>query len=245
MNNKKTILITGASRGIGKSIALNFAKKGHNIIINCSTSFNDLLRTAEEIQQYGVTCLPVMADVSNYNAVKQMFDEIFLIFDKIDIVINNAGISNVGLFTDMTEEAWDNVINTNLKSLFNVCHFCVPNMISRKCGNIINISSIWGITGASCEVAYSASKGGVNSFTKALAKELGPSNIRVNAIACGVINTTMNSFLTNEDKQILIDEIPMDRMGNAEEVADLCYYLCSNQSSYLTGQVITLDGGMI
>lgn len=241
----KTVLVTGASRGIGKSIALKFAQSGYNVIINASNSFNDLIKTAEEIEQFQVTCLPIIADVSNYNSVKNMFQEISLVFNKIDIVINNVGISHVGLFTDLEEETWDKLINVNLKSLYNICHLAVPNMIREKSGNIINISSIWGITGASCEVAYSASKGGVNAFTKALSKELAPSGIRVNAIACGVIDTGMNNWLSTEERTALIDEIPINRIGQIEEVANLCHYLASDEASYLTGQVITLDGGMI
>lgn len=241
----KTVLVTGASRGIGKAIALKFAQEGYDVIINSSKSFNDLLNTAEEIREYNVNCMPVMADVSNYTSVKNMFEEISLLFNHIDIVINNAGVSSVGLFTDLTEDTWDYVINSNLKSVYNICHFSVPNMIRNKSGKIINISSIWGITGASCEVAYSASKGGINAFSKALAKELGPSNISVNAIACGVINTSMNTWLNEEETEELISEIPMNRIGRAEEVANLAYYLASDQSSYINGQVITLDGGMI
>lgn len=241
----KTVLVTGASRGIGKAIALKFAQEGYDVIINSSKSFNDLLNTAEEIREYNVNCMPVMADVSNYTSVKNMFEEISLLFNHIDIVINNAGVSSVGLFTDLTEDTWDYVINSNLKSVYNICHFSVPNMIKNKSGKIINISSIWGITGASCEVAYSASKGGINAFSKSLAKELGPSNISVNAIACGVINTSMNTWLNEEETEELISEIPMNRIGRAEEVANLAYYLASDQSSYINGQVITLDGGMI
>lgn len=243
--NNKTVLITGSSRGIGKAIALKFAKEGYNIILNCSNSFNELLNTANEIEEYGVSCLPIIADVANTNSVKNMFEEISMVFDNVDIVINNAGVSSIKLFTETTEDDWDRIISTNLKSVYNICSEVVPTMIKKHCGNIINISSIWGITGASCEVAYSASKGGVNAFTKALAKELGPSNIRVNGIACGLIDTHMNSCLAEEDKDSFITEIPANRIGKTDEVANLCFYLASNDSSYLTGQIITLDGGLI
>lgn len=243
--DNKTVLVTGSSRGIGKAIAIKYAKEGYNVAINCSSSFNELIDTADLIKSYGVSCLPIMADVSDSNSVKEMFEEIKVIFGNVNIVINNAGISSIKLFTDITEDEWDNMINTNLKSLFNVCHQAVPNMIKNQYGSIVNITSMWGITGASCEVAYSASKGGVNAFTKALAKELAPSHIRVNAIACGLIETTMNSCLTKEDLDSIIEEIPSNRIGKPEEVANLCYYLSSADSSYLTGQIITLDGGLI
>ncbi|GMQ63080.1 elongation factor P 5-aminopentanone reductase [Vallitalea maricola] len=243
--DKKTVLVTGSSRGIGKAIAIKYAKEGYNVVINCSSSFNELIDTSEIIKGYGVSCLPIMTDVSNYNSVKDMFEEIKLVFGDVDIVINNAGISSIKLFTDTSEDLWDNMINTNLKSLYNVCHQAVPAMIKNQSGNIVNITSMWGITGASCEVAYSASKGGVNSFTKALAKELAPSHIRVNAIACGLIDTNMNSCLAKEDLDTIIEEIPSNRIGRPEEVANLCYYLSSSDSSYLTGQIITLDGGLI
>jgi 3-oxoacyl-[acyl-carrier protein] reductase len=238
----KNVLVTGSSRGIGKSIALKYAKEGYNIILNCSSSFNELCNTAEEIKSYGVSCLPIMANVSSYESVSNMFEEISMVMGHVDIVINNAGISSIKLFTQTTEDDWDNIINTNLKSLYNVCSHAVPYMIKNHTGNIINISSVWGNLGASCEVAYSASKGGVNSFTKALAKELAPSNIRVNGIACGLINTPMNSSLTTQEMNEIINEIPANRIGKPEEVANLCYYLSSNNSSYLTGQIITLDG---
>jgi 3-oxoacyl-[acyl-carrier protein] reductase len=243
--NDKTVLITGSSRGIGKAIAMKFAQEGYNIILNCCSSFNELLQTANEIQKYSVTCLPIVADVSDYNAVKNMFQEISMVFDHVDIVINNAGISSIKLFTETTEDDWDKMINTNLKSLYNVCSLAVPTMIKNHSGNIINISSIWGITGASCEVAYSTSKSGVNGFTKALAKELAPSNIRVNAIGCGIIDTHMNSSIAEEDIDAFISEIPANRIGMPEEVANLCFYLASNNSTYLTGKIIPLDGGLL
>ncbi|GKX30434.1 3-ketoacyl-ACP reductase [Vallitalea longa] len=243
--NKKTVLVTGSSRGIGKSIALKYAKEGFNVVINCSSSFNELLETKDIIESYGVSCLPILADVSDKNSVKNMFEEIKVVFGNIDIVINNAGISIIKLFTDTTEDEWDKIINTNLKSLYNVCQESVPYMIKNQHGNIVNITSMWGITGSSCEVAYSASKGAVNAFTKALAKELAPSHIRVNAIACGLIDTHMNSCLSKEDLDTIIEEIPANRIGKPSEVANLCYYLSSKESSYLTGQIITLDGGLI
>ena len=171
-----------------------------------------------------------------------MFEQINACFGGVDILINNAGISYVGLLTDMTANDWNRIVSTNLSSVFNCCHQAIPHMVHQKEGKIVNISSVWGCIGASCEVAYSATKGGVNSFTMALAKELAPSNIQVNAIACGAIDTSMNSFLSPDEKTALIDEIPSGRLGTTKEVADFVFEICHN-NSYLTGQVIRLDGG--
>ena len=175
-----------------------------------------------------------------FKAMQDMFREI----PYLDVLVNNAGISYIGLLTDMTYEEWQQVLRTNLDSCFLTSRNALPGMIHRKKGKIINISSVWGNVGASMEVAYSASKGGVNSFTKALAKELGPSNIQVNAIACGVIDTDMNKCFSEEERQELIAEIPADRMGKTQEVAQLVVQLCTG-NEYLTGQIITLDGGWI
>ncbi|PKM51334.1 MAG: 3-oxoacyl-ACP reductase [Firmicutes bacterium HGW-Firmicutes-7] len=243
--SSKTVLITGASRGIGKAIALEFAKKSYNIIINCSSSFKELLEVAEEIKALGTNCLPIMADVSDFHAVTNMFQEIEVVFPFIDCVVNNAGISHVGLFTETTPETWNKVISTNLTSLYNVCYHAVPKMIHHHSGSIINISSIWGVCGASLEVAYSASKSGIHGFTQALAKELGPSHIRVNAIACGAIDTRMNNWLDDEEKKAFEASISLNRFGKTSEVAELAYYLASDNSSYLTGQIIKLDGGIV
>ena len=158
--------------------------------------------------------------------------------------VNNAGISYIGLLQDMKPEDWDRIVRTNLTSVFNCCKLALPDMISAKRGKIINISSVWGVAGASCEVAYPATKGGINAFTRALAKEVGPSNIQVNAIACGAIDTEMNKWMSEDDLISLVDEIPAGRLGKAEEVADLAYHL-AYKSNYLTGQVIGLDGGWI
>lgn len=242
--NKKTVLITGASRGIGKAIALKFAAENYQVIINCSKSMQELMQVADEIKALGSHCHPIMADVSNYREVSEMFEEIALFTPSLDCIINNAGTSYIGLITETTPEKWNEIISTNLTSVYNVCHHALPDMIRNKCGSIINISSIWGITGASTEAAYSASKGGVNAFTKALAKELGPSSIRVNAIACGAIDTSMNSWLSQEDKEAFEENISLCRFGKAEEVAELAFFLASKQSSYLTGEVIRLDGGL-
>ena len=160
-------------------------------------------------------------------------------------MVNNAGISHMGLFTDTTPELWDKMINVNIRSVLNCTHLAVPKMVSKKEGVILNISSIWGNRGASCEALYSATKGAVNAFTKAMAKELGPSGIRVNAIAPGVIDTKMNAWLSPEEKEILTDDISLMRFGTVEEVANFAVFLAGDEASFLNGQIITLDGGMI
>ncbi len=242
--NKKTVLVTGSSRGIGKAIAVKFAKKGYNVIINCAHREEDLLKTKAEIETYQVSCHAYLGDMGDIAAARELFAQIKKLYGSVDVLVNNAGIAYVGLFTDMTPEDWNRVITTNLTSVYNCCSLAIPDMVHSKSGKIINISSVWGNTGASCEVAYSASKGGMNAFTKALAKELAPSNIQVNAVACGAIDTEMNQFLTDEELIRLIDEIPASRLGRAEEVADLVYHL-AYKNEYLTGQIIGLDGGWI
>ncbi len=242
--NRKTVLITGSSRGIGKAIAVKFAKKGCNIIINCAHDEAALLKTKAELEAYQVSCHAYLGDMGNIEAARELFGQIKKLYGNLDILVNNAGISYVGLFTDMTPEDWNRVITTNLTSVYNCCSLAIPDMVNNKYGKIINISSVWGKVGASCEVAYSASKGGMNAFTKALAKELAPSNIQVNAVACGAIDTEMNHFLADDELMQLIEEIPANRLGCAEEVADLVYQL-SYKNEYLTGQIIGLDGGWI
>lgn len=242
--NKKTVLVTGASRGIGKAIAVKFAKKGYHVIINCRQQKDALLKTKAEIEAYQVSCHAFLGDIGNYEVAKELFAQIKKLYGSIDVLVNNAGISYVGLLTDMELSDWDRVIATNLTSVFNCCKLAIPDMVKKKSGKIINISSVWGNVGASCEVAYSASKGGMNALTRALAKELAPSNIQVNAVACGAIDTEMNHFLGDDDLLQLIDEIPTNRLGRAEEVADLVYHL-AYKNQYLTGQVISLDGGWI
>ena len=240
---KPIVLVTGASRGIGKAIALHFAQKGHSLIINCRNSSNALFALKQEIETtYSVSVLASVGNIGDYSYVEQLFQEIKNEFGGVDIVINNAGISHIGLLSDMRLEEWKNLMDVNLSSVFYTSKFAIPYMVSRKKGKIINISSVWGTAGASCEVAYSASKGGMNSFTKALAKELAPSNIQVNAIACGCIDTEMNHCFSEEERQDLINEIPAGRFGTSEEVAELVYTLAC-EHNYLTGQIITFDGG--
>lgn len=241
----KTVLITGASRGIGRAIACAFAKEGYRLIINCSKSEPELLALKNELTTaYHTEVLAHIGDISDYSYVTQLFEDAMAQFGGIDIVINNAGISHIGLLSDMSIDEWNRIVGTNLTSVFSTCKLAIPYMVHQKSGKIINISSVWGNVGASCEVAYSACKGGINSFTRALAKELAPSNIQVNAIACGVIDTKMNACFSEEERQALADEIPAGRFGTPEEVAALALQLCTD-NTYLTGQIITLDGGWI
>ncbi len=240
----KTVIITGASRGIGKAIALTFAKHHWNLVILSNKSEEQLLETKKEIEDLGCQCLSFVGDVADQAFAPFVIEQTIQTFSTIDCLINNAGISSIGLMTDLTFDDWNRIIATNLSSVFYFSHSVVPHMVHEKQGCILNISSVWGEVGASCEVAYSASKGGVNAFTKALAKELAPSNIAVNAISCGAIHTSMNGWLTKEEENDLVEEIPAGRLGTPEEVGDLAYNLC-NTSSYLTGQIVRMDGGWI
>ena len=241
----KNALITGASHGIGEAIARRYAAKGFNLALCCRSDIEKLEGIARDLREnFNIKVLTYQVDVSDYNSVEKMCANVLTNLGNIDVLVNNAGISHVGLLQDMSIEEWNKVIGTNLTSVFNTCKCIIPSMISSQNGRIINISSVWGNVGASCEVAYSASKGGVNSFTKALAKELAPSGISVNAIACGCIDTRMNNCFSDEDKAALCEEIPAGRFGAADEVAQLALHLIES-SNYLTGQVITLDGGWV
>lgn len=242
--NGKVAVVTGASRGIGKGIAIELAKAGASVVINYKCNDDAAEETLQEIRKLGVSALKIKGDVSNYEFSKQMIKTTVEKLGKIDILINNAGISKVELFMDAIPSEWENILNINLKGAINCSHSAVQEMVKQKSGNIINISSMWGNVGASCEVIYSASKGAINSFTKALAKELAPSNIRVNAIAPGVIDTEMNGWLNEDDRKNLTEEIPMMKFGEVQDVGMLVTFLASENSKYITGQVITIDGGM-
>lgn len=233
------VLITGASRGIGRATAEAFAKEGYEIYLTCLNS-RDILHPYKIYleKQYHVRCHAFFGDMGDYDTVASLFSEI----DRLDVLVNNAGISHTGLFTDMTPDQWELLIRTNLTSCFNTCKHAIPLMLREKKGKIINVSSIWGTQGASMEVAYSATKGGVNSFTKALAKELAPSNIQVNAAAFGAIDTDMMKEYSVEDLEFIRQEIPADRLGTPEEAAQLILSIAKSPE-YLTGQIITMDGG--
>lgn len=236
---KKAALVTGASRGIGRAIAKALAEEGYQLYLTCQKSADKLSSLASFLTDtYGVSCTPIMADMSDPAAVDDVFSQI----PDLDVLVNNAGISYVGLLHEMSVETWRHVMQTNLDSIFYTSRLAVPMMLKKQSGKIINISSVWGNVGASMETAYSASKGGVNSFTKALAKELAPSHIQVNAIACGVIDTDMNRCFSKEELEMLREEIPADRIGQPHEVAQMVISIL-HAPEYLTGQVITLDGG--
>ena len=240
-----TALITGASRGIGRAVAEKFAQNSYRLVLNSFRSKEKLNALAKELAAtYHISCLPYAGDVSDPVFVAELFQKANEAFGGIDVLINNAGIADVGLFHEMSVHRWQEMINTNLSSVFYCCRQAAPHMIRKKSGRIINISSVWGIAGASCEAAYSAAKGGVNAFTMAIAKELAPSNIQVNAIACGAIDTQMNACLSAEEQKALEDEIPCGRYGTPGEAAELAFYLASSPA-YLTGQIIKLDGGWI
>lgn len=238
---RKKALITGASRGIGEAIAKELARQGFDLTLTCLNSLDQLKELAGGLEKkYGVSCHIFQGDMGDPEAVDRLFDGM----NRLDVLINNAGISHIGLLSDMSVSQWRRVMSTNLDSCFYTCRRAIPLMVHVKQGRIINISSVWGQAGASMEAAYSASKGGVNSLTKALAKELAPSNIQVNAIACGVIDTDMNRCFSPEEMASLIEEIPADRIGRAEEVAALAGQLIT-APAYMTGQIITIDGGWI
>ena len=238
---QKTALITGASRGIGRATAELFAKEQYNLILTCSQSMNELQQLSDTLQtKYNISCRAVLADMGCESDVLKLFSDI----SSLDVLVNNAGIAYIGLLSDMSSEEWHRILSVNLDSCFYTCRAAIPLMLQKHSGKIVNISSVWGSQGASMEVAYSASKGGMNAFTKALAKELAPSNIQVNAIACGVIDTSMNACFSSEDMDALTEEIPADRIGKPEEVAQLALQL-AQAPTYMTGQIITIDGGWI
>lgn len=241
----KTAIITGASRGIGAALAAAFAQAGYHLAICCCHSSSDLEQLAEKLRtDYHTEILTFTGDVGDHDFVREMVLAAISHFGHVDVLINNAGIAHIGLLSDMTIEEWNHLIANNLTSVFSYCKYVIPQMVSRQSGKIINISSVWGNVGASCEVAYSACKGGINSFTRALGKELAPSNVQVNAIACGVIDTQMNACFDEAERATLAEEIPAGRFGSAEEVAGLALQLATG-NEYLTGQIITLDGGWI
>jgi 3-oxoacyl-[acyl-carrier protein] reductase len=242
----KVAVVTGSSRGIGRGIAIELAKAGANVVINYKDDINGAENTKEIIKNIsGIAPQIFQADVSIYAEANNLIEGAVQKFGKVDILVNNAGISKRGLLIDMTENDFDNIINSNVKSTFNCTHCVLKYMLEKKDGVIINISSMWGKTGASCEAIYSASKGAVNLFTSSLAKEMGPSNIRVNAIAPGVINTTMNDCLSVEEKESLKNEIPLMRFGEIEDIGKAVVFLSGENSIYITGQIISVDGAVL
>ena len=243
MNN--CALITGASGGIGRAIALRLAADGFDIAACWFSDENGAEQLGNELEKLGVKYRLYKADVADYRQIEKIFADAEDYFGGVSVLVNNAGIAQQKLFTDITEEEFDRICAVNFKSVYNCCKFAVPDMVRRKSGKIINVSSMWGICGASCETVYSATKAAVIGFTKALAKELAPSNIQVNCIAPGAIDTKMNSILSDEDKSAFAEEIPMGRFGNPDEIAGIVSFLAGKDSSYVTAQVITADGGLI
>lgn len=239
----KTIIVTGGSRGIGASIVKELANKDYNIVLNYNNSEEQAKQIQKELLEKNIKIEIFKADVSKRENVKELVKFALEKFKTIDVLINNAGIDQVKMFMDITDEDWNKMIQTNLNSVFYCTQEVLPTMIHNKEGNIINISSIWGITGASCEVHYSVAKAGIDGMTKALAKELGPSNIRVNSIAPGAILTDMNSGYTNEEIKDMESQIPLRRLGNSIEIAKCVNWLI--EDNYTTGQIISPNGGWV
>lgn len=238
----QTAIITGASGGIGAATAVALAREGYSLMLCGYSSGETLEHIRENCLSYTSQCLTFLGDIGESTSASQIVKTTIEKFEKIDVLINNAGESQIGLLTDMSDEEWFHILNTNLSSAFFMCRQVLPHMIHEKSGKILNISSIWGNSGASCEAAYSATKGGLNSLTKSLAKELAPSGISVNAIACGMIDTKMNACFSEEELQNICCEIPVGRMASCEETADFVTLLLK-APLYLTGQVIGFDGG--
>lgn len=241
----KYALITGASRGIGAATAREFARRGWGVAIHYNRGREQAERLAEALRQTGVPVMTVQADVADSGQVRKMVDNVLEKFCQLDILVCNAGRSHVGLLSDIDEGAWRALFGVNVDGVYHCCRAVLPHMVHRKAGTIVTVSSMWGQVGASCEVAYSATKGAVIAFTKALAKELGPSGIRVNCVAPGTIDTEMNGHLTAEDLTALAEETPLERIGKPEEVARAIAFLASEDASFVTGQVLSPNGGMV
>lgn len=241
---RKCALITGASGGIGSEIALRLARDGFSIAACYYSDEKGIRELEKKLELTGTEYRIYKTDVSDMNSVRKTFADATDFFGGVSVLINNAGMAQQKLFTDITEEEFDRITDVNFKGVFNCCQCAVPYMVNCKSGKVINISSMWGICGASCETVYSATKAAVIGFTKALARELAPSNIQVNCVAPGAIDTKMNYNLSDEDKKAFAEEIPMGRFGTPEEIAGVVSFLASKDSDYVTAQVITADGGL-
>ncbi len=239
----KNIVITGSSRGIGKCLVENFAKDGHNVILNYNKSKKQAEQIKNELAEQGIKIEIFKADVSKREDVKKLIKFALKNMESVDVLINNAGIAKLQMFQDVTEDDWNEIMDTNLKSVYYTIQETIPNMIQRKEGCIINISSMWGIVGASCEAVYSASKAGMDAITKSLAKELGPSNIRVNSIAPGVINTDMNSSIDEKIKEEIKKETPLEKIGEPADIYKCAKWLIEDK--FTTGQIISVNGGYV
>lgn len=241
--SEMTVLVTGGSRGIGAAVAERFAMIGMNVVIHYLNAHEHANETARKCLAHGGKVLTITADISKADEIQRMKERLEELQLLPDILVNNAGVAHYGMLSDTTEEQWDHVMSINLKGMFLCTKTFMPHMIQQKFGRIINVSSIWGISGASCEVVYSTAKGGVNAFTKALAKELAPSNVTVNAVAPGAVDTAMMDNLEAEERQSLENEIPAGRFAQPEEIASLVYFIALPESSYITGQIISPNGG--
>ena len=245
MEERGTVLITGASRGIGAACARRFAREGYQVALNYNHSEQAAQALAEELRAEGARVELVQADVGDTGQVERMVDNVLDKFCQLDILVCNAGIARQQLFTDITDQDWRELFNINVDGTFRCCRAVLPHFIHRKAGRIITLSSMWGITGGSCEVAYSAAKAAIIGMTRALAKEVGPSGITVNCVAPGVIDTDMNGNLTAEDLEALREETPLERIGRPEDVAESVFFLAGAGASFLTGQVLSPNGGIL
>lgn len=239
--SSKVVVVTGASRGIGRGIAEYLARQGYIVVADYNKSEKEAMQLKENLKKENINIEIFKANVSNRLEVSKLIEHTIKKYSRIDCIINNAGIDQIKMFSDITDEDWNNIINNNLNSVFYMCQESLKYMIPEKNGTIINISSIWGQIGASCESAYAVSKAGIDALTRSLAKELGPSNIRVNSIAPGFIDTDMNSNFTEKEKNEIIEEIPLQRIGKALDIAKCVEWLINDQ--YVTGQVIGINGG--
>ncbi len=242
---EKTAIITGASKGIGAQMAILFAEKGYNVVVNYNESMESAKILTTSLRSRGHSVIAFKADVSNRLETDLLVKETLYKFGSIDVFINNAGVSKIGLISEIDDFDVNKIFDINLKGTYNCCKSVTPVMVNQKHGKIINIASMWGEIGASCEVAYSASKAGIIGLTKALAKELAPSNINVNCISPGLIETSMNKDLSIDDIAEFVDSIPLGRIGYPEDIASLAYYLASDESDYITGQIIGVNGGFV
>jgi len=240
------VLVTGSSRGIGLGIASVFAREGYSVVLNGREDKVCLAAAVDELRNlYNGNVIGICTDLSDYKQAQDVFTQIETAFGHVDVLVNNAGTAHFGLFQDMLPGEISRVMANNLQTMLNTSHLAIPHMVRGRAGCIINITSVWGVAGASCEAVYSASKAGIIGFTKALAKEVGPCGVRVNAIACGAFETRMNDRLAPEEKAAFIESIPLGRFGRPQEVGELTVFLASGKAGYLTGQVINLDGGVL
>lgn len=242
---KETVLITGSARGIGKDTALLFGKQGFQVAVHCRQNRQLAEDVANQIRQNGGKALVFCADVSREEEVNKLFEQIEEQFGDVTILVNNAAVSSQQLFTELSAEEWNVLYGVNIKGVMQVTQRALPGMIRRQSGKIVNLSSIWGLTGASCEVGYSVTKAAIIGFTKALAKELGPSNIQVNCVAPGVVDTDMNAHLDEQTLTALKEETPLGRIASPQEIAQTIFFLTSPQASFITGQVLSPNGGMV